>query len=1285
MMDCMRLSWRLCLSMFFLYMMVLAHQAPQLCAVDTAGGANTDTQALLTFKEAIEEDPAGLLQGWGAPGATNSCEWRGIGCFNGRVTVLDVSYGGLVSILPLSALLQLDQLKVLNLRGNAFHGLGSDKLISFACSTITDLDLSSNNLTGTLPASSADGGNITCTSLFYLNVSRNSFVGPLSSNGFVSTASSISVLDLSYNSISGTLPPSLFSQCGNLSWLDISHNSLEGAIPEGVSSCSRLVHLDLSHNRLSSQLPVDIFVPLQPSPASNYSLAHLNVSFNFLEGELPDVFQSVALAELDLSSNSFIGSFPPSLSACPSLHVVNISSNSLTGSLPSSLSNLNGLRLLYLSDNNLTGTIPPELGTGLTALEELDLSANKLTGSIPASFSNLTQLRILDLSTNALSGDFAIDVVCSMPSLQILSMSYNNLTGKLPAEGLTGCGSLSILDLSANYISGVIPDSICTPQLRQLYLSDNALVGAIPEGLTNCTSLIILDLSCNLLDGPLPSSLPRAPALEDLMIWGNFLTGPLPDTFGMATHLRKLVLNINHIDGIIPPSIVNCSSLEWLLLSSNSISGILPPDLGNLPKLSILQASDNGLTGSIPASLGNSTMLIWIELGNNLLQGTIPPELAKNSGKIAKGTLDQATEFGFIKNVDRRCGRLGGLLEFHGIRLSTVFNLHNGSYRCNVTRFYRSVSPYYFRANQGSLEYLDLSNNMLSGPIPKELGTMTYLFVLALSHNALTGNIPDSLSNIPGLTILYLDHNMLTGPIPPALSNLGLLNQIDLSNNNLSGPIPETGSMPTMPRSVFANNSGLCGAPLPPCGSSDTDSEYASTGRSKPSGWSRMTIAISSASAVAIVMACMSCIISCIMNKQNKLRQHINENLIENLPVGSGSNSWNLNGVTDPLSINVAIFERKLRKLSFANLLEATNGFSSDAIIGSGGFGEVYKGTLEGGTLVAIKKLAHGVCQGDREFLAEMETIGKIKHRNLVPLIGYCKVGLERLLVYEFMEGGSLEKRLHGSCESGGDESNHSSGDCALSWDVRKRIALGTARGLHFLHHRCIPHIIHRDLKSSNVLLDDTLEARVSDFGMARLVSAADTHKSVSALVGTPGYFPPEYMQSFRCTTKGDVYSFGIVLLELITGRRPTCPTATQDIKPNTGESATVSTVTSGSEGENSSTTTAASGTPASVDGMSAGRHPPSKDRTEAPIDLVTWVKKQLRAGYFEDILDSRVFSDSMGAIIPANKKFVHEEMRRYLKIALWCVEDLPSKRPTMVEVMALFTELHQDHGLDSL
>jgi protein brassinosteroid insensitive 1 len=240
-----------------------------------------------------------------------------------------------------------------------------------------------------------------------------------------------------------------------------------------------------------------------------------------------------------------------------------------------------------------------------------------------------------------------------------------------------------------------------------------------------------------------------------------------------------------------------------------------------------------------------------------------------------------------------------------------------------------------------------------------------------------------------------------------------------------------------------------------------------------------------------------------------------------------------------------------------------------------------------------------------------METIGKIKHRNLVPLLGYCKIGEERLLMYDFMKHGSLEDVLHDRKKFGK----------PLNWEERKKIAIGAARGLAFLHHNCIPHIIHRDMKSSNVLVDEGLEARVSDFGMARMMNVVDTHLSVSTLAGTPGYVPPEYYQSFRCTTKGDVYSYGVVLLELLTGKPPT---------------------DSADFGEDN--------------------------------NLVGWVKLHTKLK-ITDVFDPELLKDN---------PTLELELLEHLKIACACLDDRPPRRPTMLKVMTMFKEIQVGSTTDS-
>lgn len=378
-------------------------------------------------------------------------------------------------------------------------------------------------------------------------------------------------------------------------------------------------------------------------------------------------------------------------------------------------------------------------------------------------------------------------------------------------------------------------------------------------------------------------------------------------------------------------------------------------------------------------------------------------------------------------------------------------------------------------------------------------------------------------------------------------------------------------------------------------------------GRSSKSPW---TNSIVLGLLISIASVCILIIWAIAMRARRKEAKEAK--MLHSLNASYAATTWKIDKEKEPLSINVATFQRQLRKLKFSQLIEATNGFSAASLIGTGGFGEVFKATLKDGSSVAIKKLVRLSCQGDREFMAEMETLGKIKHRNLVPLLGYCKVGEERLLVYEFMEYGSLEDMLHTKAK-GKDRR-------ILTWEERKKIARGAAKGLCFLHHNCIPHIIHRDMKSSNVLLDHEMEARVSDFGMARLISALDTHLSVSSLAGTPGYVPPEYYQSFRCTAKGDVYSFGVVLLELLTGKRPTD-------KDDFGDT-----------------------------------------------NLVGWVKMKVREGKGMEVIDPELLLVTKGTDESEAEEV--KEMVRYLDITMQCVDDFPSKRPNMLQVVAMLREL---------
>ncbi|KAK4767174.1 hypothetical protein SAY86_014924 [Trapa natans] len=1132
-----------------------------------------EVQQLLSFKSAIGNPSQ--LQYW-VP-SQSPCSFNGVTCKSLRVSSISLAFVDLSASFHSVAtyLLPLDHLETLTLRSINLTGTISAPAGATCGTSLTTLDLSLNSLSG--PFSSISNL-ASCSSLKSLNLSGNSLDSSVEDKAGLRL--SLQTLDLSGNKISGpSLMPWIVSSagCANMARLFVQGNKITGNFD--VSKCGKLLHLDVSSNNLSATFP-----------------------------KLGDCS---AMEHLDLSSNHLFGRIGSSLFGCSQLTFLNLSSNQFTGPIPSSLLPYKNLKFLYLSGNNLQGEIPSSLSDACPNLLELDLSHNNLSGSIPASLASCSFLQYLDLSGNNFTGDLPNDVLFSgMTGLKKVVLSFNYFSGWLP-DSISHLPGLETLDLSSNNISGPIPGGLCqnpNNRLQILYLQNNILTGSIPQSLGNCSQLVSLDLSFNYLSGSIPSSLGSLLELKDLIFLLNQLEGEIPKELMYIKTLENLILDFNYLTGSIPSGLSNCKGLNWISLSNNRLSGEIPRWIGQLSNLAILKLSNNSFSGSIPSELGQAPSLIWVDLNTNLLSGAIPPELFAQSGKISvKFLIDK--RYAYIKNDgNKECHGAGNLLEFAGIRPEQLNRISTRN-PCNFTRVYKGIiDPTLTFKNNGSIIFLDISHNHLSGSLPKEIGSMFYLYVLNLGYNNISGSIPLEMGKLRILNILDLSNNHLEGRIPQALEGCSMLTEINLSNNFLSGPIPEMGQLGTFPMSSFLNNPGLCGIPLVPCGvgsGSNATAQYQKRRRASLGGSVAMGLLLSLFCIFGLMFLVME------MRKRRKKDDACSSAL--DVYVGPGRNmSRKLTRAREALSINLATFEKPLQKLTFADLLEATNGFHNDALIGSGGFGYVYKAHLKDGSVVAIKKLIQVSGQGDREFTAEMETIGKIKHGNLVSLLGYCKVKEERLLVYEYMKYGSLEDVLHDQKKVGSTK---------LDWPTRRKIAIGAARGLAFLHHNCIPHIIHRDMKSSNVLLDENLEARVSDFGMARLMSAMDTHLSVSTIAGTPGYVPPEYYQSFRCSTKGDVYSYGVVLLELLTGRRPT---------------------DSADFGDN---------------------------------NLVGWVKQHAKLR-ISDVFDHVLLKKDPGLEI---------ELLQHLKVACACLDDRPFKRPTMIQVLAMFKEIQAGSGFDSV
>ncbi|CAM8930930.1 unnamed protein product [Rhodiola kirilowii] len=388
---------------------------------------------------------------------------------------------------------------------------------------------------------------------------------------------------------------------------------------------------------------------------------------------------------------------------------------------------------------------------------------------------------------------------------------------------------------------------------------------------------------------------------------------------------------------------------------------------------------------------------------------------------------------------------------------------------------------------------LELHNNNLSGSIPKELGNLKALKTMDLYLNKLSGSIPETLGQLSNLQILRLNNNNLSGLIPMTLTGVDSLRVLDLSNNNLTGAIPSTGSFSSFTPVSFANNALDPSPPPPPSLPSAPP----------PSVGFRTTAFIAGVVAASVGILFTIPIIAVIWSRHKK-----EEDIFHDVPADE-----------DP-EVHVG----QLRKFSLRELLVATDNFSNKNIIGKGAFGKVYKGRLADGSLVAIKRLKEERTEGGQlQFQTEVELISLAVHRNLIELTGFCMTTTERLLVYPFMVNGSLASQLRGS-------------EASLRWSTRKRIALGAARGLAYLHDQCDPKIIHRDVKAANILLDEDLEALIGDFGLAKFVGYKDTH-ATTAVRGTLGHIAPEYLSTGRVTEKNDVFGYGVMLLELVTGQ----------------------------------------------------------------------------------------------------------------------------------------------------
>ncbi|CAI9281474.1 unnamed protein product [Lactuca saligna] len=914
----------------------------------------------------------------------------------------------------------------------------------------------------------------------------------------------------------------------------------------------------------------------------------INLSNNNIAGKIFKNFSALTeLAYLDLSTNNIGGSFPVDLGNCKSLKVLNLSHNMIDSEL--NLTGLGNLEVLDLSVNRLSGDIFMSFPMICSSLVVANLSANHFSGEIGNSIDGCPKLEYVDLSANYLTGNLSFGfhrfkgfAVCENRlnndlqnwifadncSLQALDLSENAFTGEIPTT-ISNCKNLTILNLWGNYFSGKIPGELgVIPNLQQLYLGNNTFTGEIPATLLGLQNLEFLDLSTNNFGGDIQEIFGRLTQVKTLFLHSNNYTGGLTSSGILRLqNLSNLDLSYNNLSGELPIEVSQMESLKFIFLANNQFSGSIPSEYGNMQGLQALDLSNNQLTGSIPSSFGQLTSLLWLMIANNSLTGEIPPELGNcrsllwlnlqnnklsghfspaltNMGKNATPTFLVNRQDALIADSGE-CSTLRRWIPADYQPFSFVYTLLNMK-KCKdlwdkLLKGY-GIFPICLPETNVRVEtisgYIQLSGNHLSGKIPSSIGKMSdysmvhfggnqfsgtlpadigdmALVVFNISQNEFSGRVPMQLGNLKCLRNLDLSYNNFSGTFPTNLNNLTDLSSFNVSYNPyISGYIPDTGQLATFEIWSFLGNPLLR---LPSFIKNSTNSSSSTSGRSTPPKWGAVLIFI------FLLLAFFVCgVMTIIICMATKSTMEPPQFLLPEIKPRNGyddSSPW--------LSDGVKVIRLDKTAFTHADILKATGNFSNDRIIGRGGFGTVYHGVLPDGRVVAVKKKLREGVEGEKEFKAEMEVLTGNgfgwPHPNLVTLYGWCLDGSEKLLVYEYMEGGTLEDVIQDRI--------------GFPWRRRINIAIDVAHALVFLHHECHPPIVHRDVKASNVLLDKKGTARVTDFGLARVVDGGGSHVS-TMVAGTIGYVAPEYGQTWQATTKGDVYSYGVLVMELATGRR---------------------------------------------------------------------------------------------------------------------------------------------------
>ncbi|KAG6555713.1 hypothetical protein Mapa_002950 [Marchantia paleacea] len=766
---------------------------------------------------------------------------------------------------------------------------------------------------------------------------------------------------------------------------------------------------------------------------------------------------------------------------------LSLDSRNLVGVMPPDIGGLANLEILELSVNpGLTGSLPKQIGD-LTSLRTF-VQWCTFNGQLPPEIGNLKNLEFLGINGNNFSGPLP-DTLGNLDKVIWLDISQNMFSGPMPVSstsasslGLDSLLSVQHFHFNNNSLSGTIPPEIFSlPRLIHLILDHNSLQGQIPAEVENSANLTIIRLDYNNLEGPIPSGLNKVTTLTDLNFRSNKLTGVLPDLSNL-TSLQSLDVNDNQMGPqTFPDWVLGYPSLTSLYLSNSGITGELNAKVLSLPSIETLDLRNNQINGSLTFNGAVSDTLTALILDNNNIDGFVGQPL-QSGGKTFAISL--------YKNplCDNQYIEPKGLLCLQYDPSNVYFpTAENCSASCNKNKI---LNP-----KMCSCGYPLEITLMLTAPSFSSFEDTSRLTNLETELAAKISDVKAYNVNLtPAQVYIYDAANTPDSRISLQIYFFAAVGD-SLPDEERDGIIH------SLRQHLFSISEGPFTLPL--------DSFSDNPGKTHLGPVAIAMIALGAFIATLII------IILFVYAQWQKRNAETADNPFRDWP---GSDPEKKHGAAPRL--------KSARRFPLLELKAATNNWSE--VLGEGGYGKVYKGTLKGGEVVAIKRANKDSVQGLSEFKNELELLSRVHHRNLVDLVGFCYEGGEQALVYEFMSNGTFRELLY---ERPGEP---------LSWQMRVDIILNSARGLAYLHDHASPPIIHGDIKTANVLLNHKLLAKVADFGLSKPTTEEENVLYSTEVRGTRGYLDPEYYQTYVHTSKSDVFSFGVVMIEALTAKSPT-------------------------------------------------------------------------------------------------------------------------------------------------